>query len=60
MRVRELIEALKGHWQDGDVVIWDTEAGDWLPVVEALYEDGTSHVALLTVPSGATKVADPE
>lgn len=52
MTVRELIAALQKLPQGLDVRVWDHEEDDWLPVVEALYEDGTAAVDLLTHAGG--------
>jgi len=56
MNVRELIAALQKLPPTMDVCIWDHDEDDWLPVVEALNEDGVIHIALLTRPSGAKPV----
>ncbi len=48
MTVGELIAQLKRCPETLDVVMWGGEQDDdWVPVVEALYEDGTTHVAIL-------------
>lgn len=46
MTVAELIALLKTQRQDLPVVYWDAEEDDWVEVVEAVYEDGTTHLAL--------------
>ena len=46
MNVRELIAALQKCPPDMDVYIPGEE--DWEPVVQALYEDGATHIQLLT------------
>ena len=53
MKVHELIAALRKEPPELEVRIWDHDADDWMPVVEALYEDGSSSVDLLTYESGA-------
>lgn len=50
MNVRELIECLKKEPQELDVVVWDHDEDEWMTVVQTLFEDGTSHVAMLTRP----------
>lgn len=46
MKVSELIAELSKQNPDIDVVYWDHEEDDWVEVVEAVQESGTSHVAL--------------
>jgi hypothetical protein len=60
MKVRELIELLKKQPQDLQAVIWVEEEDAYLPVEDALYEDGTSEVALLTEKSDAIPVPPEE
>ena len=49
MNVRELIAALQKCPPGMDVCVWDHEEDDHVPVVQALYEDGVTHISLLTV-----------
>ena len=56
MKVRELIAELQRHNPELEVCIYDHEADDDLPVVEAMHEDATTHVMLLTSPSGGLSV----
>jgi len=49
MTVKELIAQLQALPPDMEVVIWDEEEDEYMPVVEALYEDGCSEIMLLTV-----------
>ncbi len=61
MTARELIAVLKKLPPDLDVVMWDVEADEWLPVAEAILEDGTSHIALdTTAHEWVTGVPDDE
>jgi hypothetical protein len=48
MTVAELIAALRKEPQDLEVRVWDHEADEYVPVVQALYEDGSTSVDLLT------------
>ena len=48
MKVRELIRELKRMPPELQVCVWDAPEDEYVPVVQALFEDGTSHVALLT------------
>jgi len=48
MTVRELIAELGTMPQELQVCVWDTEADDWEPVKEVLFEAGHSTVDLLT------------
>jgi hypothetical protein len=57
MTVRELIAALQKCPPELEVVLWGGEdADDWVPVEDALYEDGASHIAILPYASGALPV----
>jgi hypothetical protein len=56
MTVRELIAALQRCPPEMDVCVWDHEQDDWMPVVEALNEWGSTHIALLIHPSGVLLV----
>jgi hypothetical protein len=56
MNVRELIAALQRCPPSMEVCIWEDQPGEYVPVVEALYEDGSTHIDLLTQPSGAQPV----
>ena len=56
MTVGELIEALKKLPEYMEAVVWDEEQDDHVPVVEALFEDGSTEIVLLTKPSGALPV----
>lgn len=60
MKVSELIAALKKLPQDLPVRVWDEDEDDYVPVVEALYEDGTSAVDLLTHQESGTVPCPPE
>lgn len=48
MTVAELIRELRRMPPGLKVTTWDAEADENLPIVQVLYEDGTSAVALLT------------
>jgi hypothetical protein len=48
MNVRELIEQLQKCPPDMDVVTYDAESEDDVPVTMAIYEDGTSQIVLTT------------
>ena len=48
MNVRELIEQLQKCPSDMDVVTYDAESEDDVPVTMAIYEDGTSQIVLTT------------
>ncbi len=48
MNVRQLIEELKKMPPDLEVRVWDDLEDVYVPVVQVLYEDGTSSVDLLT------------
>lgn len=47
MTVRELIKALSKLPQDVDVRVWDEESDEYVPVTDALLEDGSTCVDLL-------------
>lgn len=53
MTVIELIAELGRLPPDMDVCVWDHDEDEYMPVVEALLEDGSTHVDLLVRPSGA-------
>jgi hypothetical protein len=53
MTVIELIAELGRLPPDVDVCVWDHDEDEYMPVVEALLEDGSTHVDLLVRPSGA-------
>ena len=58
MNVRQLIEELKKYPSEMDVCIWDDDedTADWVPVVEAMHEDGSTCLSLLSKPSGSLPV----
>jgi hypothetical protein len=47
MNVQELIAELKKMPQELEVVVAEAGGDEYVPVVQVLYEDGTSEVALL-------------
>jgi hypothetical protein len=48
MRVRELIEQLQKCPPDMEVVVYDAEEDDDVPVTMAIYEDGATDIQLTT------------
>lgn len=56
MTVSELIAALQRLPPHFDVCIPNAAGDEYVPVVEALYEDATTEIVLLTEPSGAQPV----
>jgi hypothetical protein len=47
MTNKELIEELQKLPPDLPVVLWDAEEDEYVHIAAALYEDGTSEIALL-------------
>ncbi len=48
MKVRELIEALRKCPSEMNVVVWDAEEDDNVPVTHALWEDGCIEIQIGT------------
>lgn len=49
MTVEEVIKELQALPPTMEVVIWDEEQDEYMPVVQALHESGCSDIMLLTV-----------
>lgn len=58
MTVMELMAELGRCPPDMEVCVWNDAKDDYVPIVEALWEDGTTHVDLLTFPSGSVVAKD--
>lgn len=60
MKVRELIEELSKLPPHLDVTYWDHEEDEWVEVVEAIWESGTSVVTLSHIKGDWIKGDEPE